>query len=52
LIDRLIARPISLIAGHLGYGTDITIYAVKQHGMHTSLLHSKNYPSVESNQTP
>jgi SAM-dependent methyltransferase len=32
LIDRLIARPISLIAGHLGYGTEITVYAVKRHG--------------------
>ena len=30
LIDRLIARPVSLIAGHLGYGTEITAYAVKQ----------------------
>jgi hypothetical protein len=30
LIDRLVVRPMSLIAGHLGYGTDITIYAVKQ----------------------
>ena len=30
LIDRLIARPVSLIAGHLGYGTEITVYAVKQ----------------------
>lgn len=30
LIDRLIARPLSLIAGHLGYGTEITAYAVKQ----------------------
>lgn len=30
LIDRLIARPISLIAGHLGYGTEITVHAVKQ----------------------
>jgi SAM-dependent methyltransferase len=34
LIDRLIARPVSLIAGHLGYGTEITVYAVKlQDGM-------------------
>jgi hypothetical protein len=31
LIDRLIARPVSLIAGHLGYGTEITVHAVKQH---------------------
>jgi len=30
LIDHLIARPVSLIAGHLGYGTEITVYAVKQ----------------------
>lgn len=30
LIDRLIARPVSLIAGHLGYGTEITVHAVKQ----------------------
>ena len=30
LIDRLIARLVSLIAGHLGYGTEITVYAVKQ----------------------
>lgn len=30
LIDRLIARPVSLVAGHLGYGTEITIYCVKQ----------------------
>ncbi|MEO5865272.1 MAG: class I SAM-dependent methyltransferase [Nitrospiraceae bacterium] len=30
LIDLLIARPVSLIAGHLGYGTEITAYAVKQ----------------------
>ena len=30
LIDRLIARPVSLIAGHLDYGTEITAYAVKQ----------------------
>ena len=38
LIDRLIARPVSLIAGHLGYGSEITVYAVKQHhdGMSTS----------------
>ncbi len=30
LIDRLIARPVSLIAGRLGYGTEITAHAVKQ----------------------
>jgi SAM-dependent methyltransferase len=29
LIDRLVARPVSLIAGHLGYGTEMTIYALK-----------------------
>jgi SAM-dependent methyltransferase len=33
LIDHLIARPVSLIAGHLGYGTDMTVYARKvEHG--------------------
>jgi SAM-dependent methyltransferase len=37
LIDRLVARPISLVAGYLDYGTEITIYAVKQQdGMHIS----------------
>jgi hypothetical protein len=30
VIDRLIARSVSRIAGHLGYGTEITVYAVKQ----------------------
>jgi SAM-dependent methyltransferase len=30
VIDRLIARPVSRIAGYLGYGTEITVYAVKQ----------------------
>jgi SAM-dependent methyltransferase len=30
LIDRLIARPVSLVAGHLGYGTEIMVYCVKQ----------------------
>jgi SAM-dependent methyltransferase len=30
LIDRLIARPVSLVAGHLGYGTEIIVYALKQ----------------------
>ena len=29
LIEKLIARPLCLIAGHLGYGTDITVCAVK-----------------------
>ena len=33
LIDRLVARPVSLVAGHLGYGTEMTVYALKsQHG--------------------
>jgi len=37
VINRLIARPVSRIAGHLGYGTEITVYAVKQqNGMPTS----------------
>lgn len=31
LIERLIARPFSLIAGHLGYGTELKVYA-KKHG--------------------
>jgi len=36
VIDRLIARPVSRIAGYLGYGTEITVYAVKQQdGMST-----------------
>jgi hypothetical protein len=30
LIDRLIAGPLSFIAGQLGYGTELTIYAVKE----------------------
>jgi SAM-dependent methyltransferase len=34
--DVLVARPLALIAGHLGYGTDMTVYARKQ-----------LYPSVE-----
>src|SRR4051812_47640224 len=29
VIDRLVARPVSLIAGHLGYGTEMTAYAYK-----------------------
>jgi len=29
LIEKLIARPFCLAAGHLGYGTEITVYAVK-----------------------
>lgn len=28
--DRLVARPLALIAGQLGYGTDMTIYARKR----------------------
>ena len=30
LIEKLVARPFCLVAGHLGYGTEITVYAVKQ----------------------
>jgi len=30
LIDRLVARPLSFIAGQLGYGTELTIHAVKE----------------------
>jgi len=30
VVDRLLARPISFIAGHLGYGTEMTVYALKQ----------------------
>jgi hypothetical protein len=37
LIDRLIARPVSLMAGHFGYGTEITVYAVKQQGSVSTL---------------
>lgn len=29
LIERFVARPICLIAGHAGYGTEITVYAAK-----------------------
>jgi len=29
LIERLIAKPFCMVAGHLGYGTEITVYAVK-----------------------
>ena len=29
LIEKLIVRPLCLMAGHLGYGTEITVYAVK-----------------------
>jgi len=36
VIDCLIGRPVSRIAGYLGYGTEITVYAVKQQdGMST-----------------
>ena len=28
-IDRFVVRPLTLIAGHLGYGTEVTVYAVK-----------------------
>lgn len=30
LIDRFVARPVAWIAGHLGYGTEMTVYASKQ----------------------
>lgn len=30
LIDGLIAGPLSFVAGRLGYGTDLTIHAVKR----------------------
>jgi hypothetical protein len=30
LIDLLIAGPISFVAGRLGYGTELTIHAIKQ----------------------
>ncbi|MEK6617291.1 MAG: class I SAM-dependent methyltransferase [Nitrospirota bacterium] len=29
LAERVVARPFCLLAGHLGYGTEITVYAVK-----------------------
>jgi hypothetical protein len=29
LIDRLLATPLSFIAGRFGYGTELTIHAVK-----------------------
>ncbi len=29
LLDRFVARPLCLAAGHAGYGTEITVYAVK-----------------------
>jgi SAM-dependent methyltransferase len=32
LIEKLIARPICLLAGNLGYGTELIIYAVKASG--------------------
>jgi hypothetical protein len=30
LVDALIGGPLSFAAGRLGYGTELTIYAVKQ----------------------
>lgn len=36
LIDRAIVRPLSLVAGHQGYGTDMTVYAVKSSGRSSS----------------
>ncbi len=32
LIEKLIARPFCFITGHLGYGTEITVHAVKREG--------------------
>jgi SAM-dependent methyltransferase len=29
LIEKVIAKPVCLVAGHLGYGTEITVHAVK-----------------------
>ncbi len=29
LIEKLVATPVCLVSGHLGYGTEITVYAVK-----------------------
>jgi SAM-dependent methyltransferase len=29
LIEKLIARPFCLVAGHLGYGTELKVYAIK-----------------------
>jgi len=29
LVDRAVVRPLSLLAGHLGYGTAMTVYAMK-----------------------
>ena len=29
VVDRLLARPLCLLAGHAGYGTEMTIYATK-----------------------
>jgi SAM-dependent methyltransferase len=36
LIDRGVVRPLSLVAGHLGYGTDMTVYAVKSSARNVS----------------
>jgi glycosyltransferase involved in cell wall biosynthesis/SAM-dependent methyltransferase len=33
LVERLIARPFCLIAGNVGYGTEITVHAVKAKGV-------------------
>jgi SAM-dependent methyltransferase len=30
LIEKLIAKPFCLVAGHLGYGTELTVHAVKK----------------------
>ncbi len=32
LVETLLARPFCLVAGHLGYGTELTIHAVKLEG--------------------
>lgn len=32
LIERVVARPFCLLAGHLGYGTEVTVHAVKDGG--------------------
>lgn len=36
LVDRGVVRPLSLLAGHLGYGTDMTVYAVKSNSRRVS----------------
>ena len=30
LLEKLIATPLCLLAGHLGYGTEIKVYAIKR----------------------